>query len=100
MHPRILAQRTSIAVDRMVKAAPVVAERFGVAEEVSTVHAKDPAIRQMLRNEAVADLLDRLMQADGATGIDVNAVVAALEGAEGIGPKTLELIRNALKGDD
>lgn len=100
MHPRVLAQKDSIATDRMVQLAPRVAGRFGVAESVSTAYDRQPDIRQMLRNQAVADLLEALANTEMAKPemtIDVSAVMERLEGAEGIGPKTLDVVRKALE---
>lgn len=100
MHPRVLSQRNSIAIDRMAELAPVVAEKFGIDEQVSTAEAKQHDIKQMMRNEAVAELLAALAtyepdhsEVRAAAEADL---LARIEAIEGVGPKTMETIRNGL----
>jgi len=95
VHPRILAQRNAIATDRMVELAPIVAQRFGLTETVSEVSAKQPDILQMMRNEAVADLLEALAGGE-AVQDDTETLLERIEAIDGVGPKTVELIRKEL----
>lgn len=59
-----LAGRDMTATNRMVAAAEILAERFGLDAEMDRVRTQkgDPAVRQMLQREAVADLLEQLVK--------------------------------------
>lgn len=64
MTPRILATRTAIANERMVTAATQLAQaRNYPVDGINAIH-RDPAIQQLLRLEAVAELLVELLLAE------------------------------------
>ena len=81
MHPRILAQRTGTAQDRMRAAAATLAEQHGLPAELAAnlaAYDRDPETRGVMRQEAVADLLEALVdRADPATGEDLEAMSVA-----------------------
>ncbi len=61
-----LGARDQRAQERMVRTATTLAERFGVVMPstlLAAVQAKDPAVKAMFQREAVADLLERLVDA-------------------------------------
>jgi hypothetical protein len=108
MHPRTLATRESVAAQRTVAAAKTLAERFGLDDRAKalTIEDKHPDIQQLFRNEAVADFLEALtaVELPSAEDIPVEEIVATteelllarIEALDGIGPKTMELIRKGL----
>lgn len=111
MHPRILAQRESEASARIVAAATRLAKRFGLDEEVKAlkVEEKQPEVQQMMRNEAVANVLETMVDTvkseesqlaeatTEAAQAAEEALLARIEAIEGVGPKTMEAIRKALE---
>lgn len=80
----------------MATAAPMVAQKFGVDERVSAVKARDPNIRQVKRNEAIADMLEALAKTEPETDTSEADLLARIEAIDGIGAKTVELIRAGL----
>lgn len=65
-HPRIIAQRQAIALERLMKSARKVAKAHGLSKEskaLESITSRDPAFAQMLQTEALADLLDGLANA-------------------------------------
>lgn len=63
MHPRVLGQRRESAQMRAVAAAQALAAAAGLDTTMAArlaVYERDPETRQMLRLEAVADLLEAL----------------------------------------
>lgn len=61
MHPRHLAERTQAAQQRIEAAASALGAKHGAPANVS-VYDRDPATRALLRQEAVADLLEALAE--------------------------------------
>lgn len=60
-HPRIIAQRQAIAVERLMTAARKLAKQHNLKEQgnaLDAATARDPAMAQMLQAEALADLLE------------------------------------------
>jgi dsDNA-binding SOS-regulon protein len=100
MHPRILAQREAEALDRMVGAATELAARFGLGNQASALRVEDrrPEIQQLFRAEALAAFLEELAAHATHAGaiLTKQDVLARIEALDGIGPKTMELIRNGL----
>lgn len=110
VHPKIFAQREADTSARTVKAAMKLAERFGLEGETEAlkVKAEQPDLQQVLRNEQVAVFLEKLSDVvqpsdDQLTALasevkeSTEQVMLARIGAiEGIGPKTMELIRKGL----
>lgn len=69
MHPRVLAQRQGAAQDRMRAAAATLAEKHGLPTELAaalSVYDRDPETRGVMRQEAVADLLEALVKHEPA----------------------------------
>ncbi len=113
MHPRILAQREADASRRIVAAAVRLGEQLGLGEQAKLleIQEKRPEVQQLLRNEAVADFLE--VAASGAVDLGVSLeelqttadelvtttealLLARIEAIDGIGPKTMEVIRKGL----
>src|SRR5687767_12664707 len=68
MHPSVLAKRRGEAETRTQAAAQALATRFGLdAEQAAAlaVYDRDPDTRQVMRLEAVADLLEGLVEKTG-----------------------------------
>ncbi len=66
MTPRILATRTAIANAQMAAAATVLAQARNLpVDGINAVH-RDPAVQQLLRLEAVANLLGLLATPEAA----------------------------------
>jgi hypothetical protein len=60
-HPRVIAQRQAIAVERLMASAHKLAKQHGLKDSTTALTnavARDPAEAQMLQTEALADLLE------------------------------------------
>ena len=62
MHPRVFAERTDIAQRRQQAAAAQIAERLGI-EGPAEVREKDPAVRRLKEDEALAEWLESVASA-------------------------------------
>lgn len=63
MHPRTLAAREAESSKRITAATKTLARRFDLEVDTLKVEAdQEPEVEQMLRNEAVADLLELLVK--------------------------------------
>lgn len=66
MHKMILGQRRSKAHVRIVKAAKALAEEFpsakSAAELLEKVFDKDPQLKELYEDEALADLLEAILK--------------------------------------
>lgn len=101
-HPRIIAQRQAIALERLMKAARKVARQHNLTKEgkaLESINAKDPAFAQMLQTEALADLFDGLANAKSEPDeppVTVETVVEnPLETTETVEVKPAEKVRQA-----
>lgn len=80
-HPRIIASRQAIALERLMAAANGIAKRHGLkkqGEALENAKARDPNFAQMLQTEALADLLEALTGSIGvpeAPPVTVETVV-------------------------
>jgi hypothetical protein len=64
MHPRILAQRSATAQQRMLVAAETLAREFGLSDDLLVglrVQTGDPEVRRMQEREAMAAVLDAVV---------------------------------------
>lgn len=63
MHPRTVAAREAESSKRITTAAKTLARRFDLDTNTLKVEEdQEPEVEQMLRNEAVADLLELLVK--------------------------------------
>ncbi len=66
MHSRILAERNEAALNRLVSASAILAERFNLdekAEAVASVRERDYQVQALFQREAIADLLEAIVAA-------------------------------------
>ncbi len=65
MHPRVIGQREALATNRMLAASTVLVEALdldpAILDALRTQRG-DPRVRQMKQHEAVADLLEALVE--------------------------------------
>lgn len=63
MHPRLIAAREAESSKRITAATKTLARRFDLDTATLKVEEnQEPEVEQMLRNEAVADLLELLVK--------------------------------------
>lgn len=63
MDKGVLGARNQRAQARIIAAASILAERFGLGEQSLVVQQRDPAVKALLERERVADLLEALVAA-------------------------------------
>lgn len=91
-HPRIIASRQAIAVQRLMAAANGIAKRHGLkkqGEALTAAVARDPSMAQMLQSEALADLLEALT---GSIGMPEPPPVATPIPDDAVGNVTVETV--------
>lgn len=107
MHPRILAERNATAHNRLVKAAELLGERYGINDEVDvliSVRSKDKDIKALKEREALVAVLEALAQVDVSTApaepsqIDREALRAQLMEIKGVGERVADEVLNILEG--
>lgn len=105
-----IAQREERAIERLQAAAQ---QALGGQDEFVLPSHKQPELRQAVRLEAVADLVETMaeaLQPPSEEELDALAeqaraegemrLLARIEAIEGIGPKTMDLIRTGLVEPD
>lgn len=95
MDPRMTAMRAAKAQARINKSASMLAERHGLQGEVQALASashREPALSAMLKQEAVADLLEALADTEPAAS-SIDDFLTEAENAQGVGPKTIEALR-------
>lgn len=108
-----IAQREERAIARLQAAAQEALAAAGVPEAFVLPSHKQPELRQAVRLEAVADLVETMAEAlQPPSEEELNApadevkqatealLLARIEAIEGIGPKTMDLIRKGLVEPD
>ena len=92
-----IAQREERAIARLQAAAQEALAAAGVPEAFVLPTHKRPELRQAVRLEASADLAERLAEVSKPLGeMDLEEILARIEAIDGIGPKTMDLIRKGL----
>ena len=91
MHPGRLAEREQQAESRIYAAARALASTSDLTplvEAIETAHDRDPAVKGMLRKEALADLMEAVAASTGLVvsgvyeGVPVFGLDVPLEGTE------------------
>lgn len=93
MHPTILAKRQLDAQNRIVDAAQLLAERFGV-EPPNAIQERQTDVAQMLRWEAVAKFLEALAFVE--RGVKLEDILAI----EGLSKTSVAKIKEAFGGEN
>lgn len=126
--PAAIAQRQAELAERAAMAAGKLAERLGLADEAAALEVlnDDSDQARLLRAEFVAEFLERLAESEGDVLIALEVVaapssraadevqlsadeivatterllLARIDAIDGIGPKTMELIRKGLQDSE
>lgn len=82
MHITVLAEKRGKAINRVVENAKILAESLKLDPQLIvglTPNVKDPMVKEMRRLEAVADLLDAIVQSQLRSGSPIPAPEPAIE---------------------
>lgn len=105
MRTDILAKRDALATERIGDALTALSERYDVGADAvaafASVGGRDKAVASMKRNEALADFLDALndAQVTPAANASPDAILERLTAIPGIGEARAKQIIAALEGE-
>ena len=98
MHITVLAEKRGKAINRVVENAKILAESLKLDPQLIvglTPNVKEPMVKEMRRLEAVADLLDAIVQSQLRSGSPIPAPEPAIETSadpEGVSAVTVDAL--------